>query len=244
MTTMTTDRRNLEEDGTAATIVAAPHDPESAPDDDNCTDIASHHRRPQSANVVWEAGTVTLEEREALNGHLAAVLWFTGWSGSGKSTVAKILERILYERQVRTMFLDGDNLRHGLNGDLSFSAQDREENIRRVSEVAALGMRHGNIVLGCFISPYARDRAFARSLIPEGRFLEIHVKCHIDVLKDRDPKGLYAKALRGEIPNFTGISAPYEIPENPELVIDSSSGNPRDLADKIIQELINRRIIP
>jgi adenylyl-sulfate kinase len=133
-----------------------------------------------------------------LNGHQAGVLWFTGLSGSGKSTVAKILERILYERRVRTMFLDGDNLRHGLNGDSSFSAEDSEENIRRVSEVAALSMRHGNIVLGCFISPYARDRAFARSLIPQGRFLEIYVKCDMDVLKQRDPKGLYAKALRGD----------------------------------------------
>jgi adenylyl-sulfate kinase len=237
--TTTTTRGNDEPELNA--MVAAPHDTESANEDDNDDDAACH--RPQSANVVWEAGAVTLDERESLNGHQAAVVWFTGLSGSGKSTVAKLLERKLYERNVRTMFLDGDNLRHGLNGDLSFSPEDREENIRRVSEVAALGMRHGNIILGCFISPYARDRTFARSLVPEGRFLEIYVKCDIDVLKERDPKGLYAKALRGEIPNFTGISAPYEVPENPELVIESNSGDPLDSAEKIVQELIVRGIL-
>ncbi|KAI2505526.1 Adenylylsulfate kinase [Fragilaria crotonensis] len=142
------------------------------------------------------------------------------------------------------MFLDGDNLRHGLNQDLAFSELDREENIRRVSHVAALGFHHGNVVLGSFISPYARDRQLARSLVPEGRFFEIHVKCDLEVLKQRDPKGLYAKAIRGEIPNFTGISAPYEVPENPELVIETDSGEtPLTLANMVLKTLADHGII-
>ncbi len=200
-------------------------------------------RRQRSANVMWEAGALSQGERESLNGHEAAVLWFTGLSGSGKSTVAKILERKLFEMSVQTMFLDGDNLRHGLNGDLGFSAEDRAENIRRVSEVAALGLSHGNIVLASFISPYARDRAFARSIVPDGRFVEIYAKCDLDVLKERDPKGLYAKALSGEIPNFTGISAPYESPQNPDVVIETGSGDPEDLANQILKYLIAKGII-
>ncbi len=202
---------------------------------------ASHRKR--SANVVWEAGALSVSEREALNGHKGAVLWFTGLSGSGKSTVAKLLERKLYERKVHTMFLDGDNLRHGLNGDLGFAPEDRAENIRRVSEVAALGYSHGNIVLCSFISPYQRDRDFARSIVPEGQFLEIYAKCDLDVLKRRDPKGLYAKALSGEIKNFTGISAPYEAPENPELVIETDVATPDALVAQLISLLESRGII-
>ncbi len=207
------------------------------------TEDEQESRRQRSENVVWEAGALTLEERESLNGHQSAVLWFTGLSGSGKSTVAKILERKLFEMNAQTMFLDGDNLRHGLNGDLSFSAEDRAENVRRVSEVAALGLSHGNIVLASFISPYARDRAFARSIVPEGRFIEVYAKCDIETLKERDPKGLYAKALSGEIPNFTGISAPYEEPENPEIVIETDTGSPEDLANDLIKLLIEKGII-
>lgn len=207
------------------------------------TEDEQESRRQRSENVVWEAGALTLEERESLNGHQSAVLWFTGLSGSGKSTVAKILERKLFEMNAQTMFLDGDNLRHGLNGDLSFTAEDRAENVRRVSEVAALGLAHGNIVLASFISPYARDRAFARSIVPEGRFIEVYAKCDIETLKERDPKGLYAKALSGEIPNFTGISAPYEEPENPEIVIETGTGSPEDLANDLIKLLIEKGII-
>ena len=200
-------------------------------------------RRQRTENVVWEAGALSLEERESLNGHEAAVLWFTGLSGSGKSTVAKILERKLFEMNAQTMFLDGDNLRHGLNGDLGFSAEDRAENIRRVSEVASLGFAHGNIVLASFISPYNRDRSYARSIVPDGKFIEIYAKCDIEILKERDPKGLYARALSGEIKNFTGISAPYEEPEDPEMVIETGSGTPEALADQIIQMLISKGII-
>ena len=200
-------------------------------------------RRQRSENVVWEAGALSLEERAALNGHKGAVLWFTGLSGSGKSTVAKQLERRLYERKVHTMFLDGDNLRHGLNGDLGFSAEDRAENIRRVSEVASVGFAHGNVVLCSFISPYQRDRNFARSLVQEGQFFEIYAKCDIEVLKRRDPKGLYAKALSGEIKNFTGISAPYEAPANAEIVVETDVDTPEQIVDKLIDLLISAEII-
>lgn len=200
-------------------------------------------RRQRSENVVWDAGSVSLEEREELNGHQGAVLWFTGLSGSGKSTIAKALERKLYEMKVQTMFLDGDNLRHGLNGDLGFSAEDRAENVRRVSEVAALGFSHGNVVLASFISPYARDRDFARTIVPDGRFFEIYAKCDLEVLKRRDPKGLYAKALKGEIKNFTGISAPYEAPESPELVIETDVDSPETLVNNLIKLLIAKGVI-
>ncbi|MEM7343049.1 MAG: sulfate adenylyltransferase subunit CysN [Chloroflexota bacterium] len=213
---------------------------------DDLRDVTSKEedsRRARSENVVWEAGALTLAEREDLNKHKASVLWFTGLSGSGKSTVAKQLERTLYERGVHTMFLDGDNLRHGLNGDLGFSPEDRAENIRRVSEVAALGFSHGSVVLCSFISPYIRDRDFARSIVPEGQFFEIYAKCDIEVLKRRDPKGLYKKALSGEIKNFTGITAPYEEPENAELVIETDIDSPEESVRKVVEMLEQTGII-
>jgi bifunctional enzyme CysN/CysC len=200
--------------------------------------------RPQSSDVVWEFGGVSLETREQHNGHKAAVLWFTGLSGSGKSTVAKKLEQRLFEQNIHTMFLDGDNLRHGLNGDLGFSEADRNENIRRAAEVARLGFGHGNIVLCSFISPFQSERDFARSILPEDRFLEIFVKCDIEVCKRRDPKGLYAKALRGEIPNFTGISAPYEEPQTPELVVETDLRSTEEIVEQIIKTLIEYKLIP
>ncbi len=201
-------------------------------------------RRERSKNVVWEAGALELSEREELNKHKGAVLWFTGLSGSGKSTIAKALERKLYERGVHTMFLDGDNLRHGLNGDLGFSAEDRAENIRRVAEVAALGFSHANVVLCSFISPYQRDRRYARAVVPDDRFFEIFAKCDLEVLKRRDPKGLYEKALRGEIKNFTGISAPYEEPDNAELIIETDIITVEDAVEQVIALLIENGVIP
>jgi bifunctional enzyme CysN/CysC len=200
--------------------------------------------RQQSTNVVWEQGGVNRDLREKLNGHRAAVLWFTGLSGSGKSTVAKKLEQRLFELSARTMYLDGDNLRHGLNGDLGFSDADRQENIRRVGEVGRLGFEHGNIVLCSFISPFQRDRDFARSLLPEGRFFEVFVKCDLEVCKRRDPKGLYAKALSGEIKNFTGISSPYEEPINPELVVETDLQSTEEIVDQIVQSLREQGILP
>jgi len=206
------------------------------------TEPAAAMRR-RSSDVKWEFGGVTQEMREKRNGHKGAVLWFTGLSGSGKSTIAKKLEQRLFERGCHTLFLDGDNLRHGLNGDLGFSEADRNENIRRAAEVARLGFGHGSIVLCSFISPFQSERDFARSVLPEGRFFEIFVQCDLEVCKRRDPKGLYAKALRGEIPNFTGISSPYETPQNPELVVETDLQSTEDIVEQIIKELVQRNIL-
>jgi bifunctional enzyme CysN/CysC len=193
--------------------------------------------RTTSPNVVWEGLNVPREEREAQNGHRAAVLWFTGLSGSGKSTVAREVEQRLFDRGCHTMMLDGDNVRHGLSGDLGFSAADREENIRRVGEVSRLFFEQGNLTLCTFISPYQEDRDRVRSLLPEGRFFEIHVDCDIETCKDRDPKGLYEKAESGEIANFTGISAPYEPPADPELVIDTDALSVEESVNAVIEQL-------
>ena len=201
-------------------------------------------RRHRLEHVVWEAGAVTLEEREQLNGHKGAVLWFTGLSGSGKSTIARQLEQMLFRRGVHTMFLDGEHLRHGLSGDLGFSPEDRAENIRRVAEVASLGFTHASVVLCSFIAPYSRDRDYARSIVPEGRFFEIYTKCDIDVLKRRDPRGLYARALRGEIKQFTGVTAPYEEPWNAELVVETDVDSPDAIVAKLLKMLEDAGIIP
>ncbi len=206
--------------------------------------VESAPARPKSRDVVWEQEGITLAQREERNGHKAAVLWFTGLSGSGKSTIAKKLEQVLFTRGVHTMYLDGDNLRHGLNGDLGFNDADRQENIRRAAELARLSYAHGNVTLACFISPFTADRRFARSLAPDGRFLEIFVKCDLDVVKRRDTKGLYAKALAGEIDNFTGISSPYEEPENAELVVETDIQSVDEIVAQIINTLEARGVLP
>ena len=198
----------------------------------------------QSSNIVWEQTGISHAEREARHGHGAAVLWFTGLSGSGKSTIARKLEQTLFARGFQTFFLDGDNLRHGLNGDLGFSEADRVENIRRAAEVAKLAYAHGQLVLCSFISPFAADRAFARQILPEGRFVEIYVKCDLEVLKRRDPKGLYAKALRGEIPEFTGISSPYEEPQTAELVVETDLESVDDIIGRILTYLTSHYLLP
>lgn len=174
----------------------------------------------KATNITWHQGDIKREDRERANGHQGAVVWFTGLSASGKSTLAHALENALFEKGCKTYVLDGDNIRHGLNKDLGFSPQDREENIRRIGEVAKLFADAGLIVLTAFISPYRSDREKARKLNPKN-FIEVYVKCDIDICEQRDPKGLYKKAKAGEIPEFTGISAPYEEPENPEIVIDT-----------------------
>jgi bifunctional enzyme CysN/CysC len=174
-----------------------------------------------SPNVVWEIGEVTREARETRNGHLGMVVWFTGLSGSGKSTIARMAEKKFFAEGRQVVRLDGDNVRHGLCGDLGFSEQDRAENIRRVAEVAKLFFDAGHIVLCSFISPYAKDREYARRLLPEGRFLEVFVKCDIEECKRRDPKGLYQKASRGEIKGMTGLDAPYEEPDDAEITLDT-----------------------
>ncbi|HID54495.1 MAG TPA: adenylyl-sulfate kinase, partial [Anaerolineae bacterium] len=207
-------------------------------------EVEAASARPKSRDVVWEQEGISLAEREERNGHQAAVLWFTGLSGSGKSTIARKLEQALFARGVHTMYLDGDNLRHGLNGDLGFSDADRQENIRRAAELARLSYAHGNVTLACFISPFTADRRFARSLVPDGRFLEIFVKCDLDVVKRRDTKGLYAKALAGEIDNFTGISSPYEEPENAELVVETDIQSVDEIVAQIIATLQAQGILP
>ena len=199
--------------------------------------------RPKSTNVVWEGTAISRAMREERHGHQAAVLWFTGLSGSGKSTVARLLERRLYALGCETFYLDGDNVRHGLNGDLGFSPADRKENIRRVSETAKLAFEHGHLVLCTFISPFREDRRFARSLLPAGRFFEVYVKCDLEVAKRRDPKGLYARALRGEIKEFTGITSPYEEPEAAEFVIETDLISAEDAVEQIIVELAKRGVI-
>ena len=191
----------------------------------------------QSPNVVWEAWNVPRAEREAKNGHRAAVLWFTGLSGSGKTTIARALERRLFETGHQTMLLDGDQVRHGLSGDLGFSPEDRTENIRRVGEAARLFFEQGCLTLCTFVSPYRENRDWVRALLPEGRFFEIHVDVDLETAKARDPKGLYAKAERGEIRHFTGISAPYEPPTNPELRIDTRGLDVEASVDRLMRLL-------
>lgn len=171
-------------------------------------------------NVVWHSHAVTRAEREQLHGHQGAVLWFTGLSGSGKSTVAGALEQALHQLGVSTYLLDGDNVRHGLCRDLGFSDADRKENIRRVGEVAKLMVDAGLIVLSAFISPHREERQMVRDMVGEGRFIEIFVDTPLAICEARDPKGLYKKARAGELRNFTGIDAVYEAPERPEIHLD------------------------
>jgi bifunctional enzyme CysN/CysC len=191
----------------------------------------------QSPNVVWEGWNIPREEREARNGHMAAVIWFTGLSGSGKSTIAKLLERRLFGGEVHTVLLDGDQLRSGLNGDLTFSEQDRRENIRRAGEAARLFFEQGNIVLCTFVSPFAEDRARLRSSFPSGRFYEVFVDADVETCRQRDPKGLYAKALKGEVGEFTGITSPYEPPEDPSMTLNTTELSPEAAVERLVELL-------
>ena len=196
-----------------------------------------------SPNVVWEGHNVSREQREAAQGHGAAVVWFTGLSGSGKTTVAREVERRLFERGVQTMLLDGDALRHGLNGDLGFAPEDRRENVRRVGEVARLFFENGAVTLCTFVSPYRADRDRVRTLIPEGRFLEVLVDVDLETARARDPKGLYARSDAGEIENLTGVSAPYEAPENPELTLDTARQSVEEAADAVLAALAEAGLV-
>src|SRR5881296_1563282 len=175
----------------------------------------------KATNIVWHQGAVTRADRERLSGHRSATVWFTGLSGSGKSTIAVALEKALWERGVHAFVLDGDNVRHGLNKNLGFSPDDRTENIRRIGEVAKLFTDAGIAAVTAFISPYRADRDQVRALMQPGDFIEVFVDCPLAVCEQRDVKGLYQKARAGQIKEFTGISAPYEAPANPELAIKS-----------------------
>jgi len=178
---------------------------------------------PASANIVWHQATVSRADRAQQRGHRSAILWFTGLSGAGKSTLANAVNAALFEKGLSCYVLDGDNIRHGLCKDLGFSDADREENIRRIGEVAKLFLDAGVVVLTAFVSPFRADRARARGLVEPGDFIEIHCAADLAVCEERDTKGLYAKARAGQIPEFTGISSPYEAPEAPELRIDTGN---------------------
>jgi adenylylsulfate kinase len=194
-------------------------------------------------NLTWHDGYVTREEREELHGHKGAVIWFTGLSASGKSTIAQHVEKMLYERGCSTYVFDGDNVRHGLCNDLGFSAEDRTENIRRIGEMVKLFVDAGIIAMTAFISPYRKDRERIRDLIGRDHFFEIYVNCPVDVCADRDQKGIYAKAKAGIIKNFTGISAPYEPPEEPSLVIHSDQVDATQGAQQVLDILKNAKIL-
>jgi adenylylsulfate kinase len=197
----------------------------------------------KARNIVWHRATVTRERREVMNGHRGAILWFTGLSGAGKSTLAHAVEEYLHQDGCRTFTFDGDNVRHGLCSDLGFSNEDRAENIRRIGEMSKLFLEAGTIALTAFISPFQSDREKVRSLVPHGDFLEIYCRCPVAVCEERDIKGLYKRARRGEIKNFTGISSPYEEPENPELMIDTGNLSLHDSALKVIGLLRERGVI-
>jgi len=194
-------------------------------------------KEQKTTNVVWHDHVVEREKREQLLKQKGVVLWFTGLSGSGKSTVANEVAHKLHEREKLAYILDGDNIRHGLNKDLGFSPEDRKENIRRISEVANLFADAGLITITAFISPYAKDRNFCRELAGEGRFLEIYGKASLETCEKRDPKGMYKKARAGEIKEFTGINAPYEEPENPELITDTDKETVEESAEKVLKKL-------
>lgn len=195
----------------------------------------------KATNITWHHADITRADREKQNGHKAVVLWFTGLSGSGKSTLAHAVENALAAKGCRTFVLDGDNVRFGLNKDLGFSPEDREENIRRIGEVAKLMTEAGVLTLTAFISPYRGDRDKARAISGES-FVEIYVKCDLGVCEQRDPKGLYKKARAGEIKEFTGISAPYEEPEKAELIIDTGAASLDDCTIQVLNYLEQRGI--
>ena len=206
--------------------------------------MSSGAMKPKSENLTASESRVTRADRERLLRHSAVTLWFTGLSGSGKSSLARAVEERLVDRRVLAYVLDGDNVRHGLCADLGFSPEDRVENIRRIGEVAKLMNDSGVIVLTAFISPYRADRARVRGLLEPGRFLEVFVDAPLEVCEQRDPKGLYRKARSGAIGEFTGISAPYEAPTEPELRVDTARGSLGECVEDVLSLLEARALIP
>lgn len=194
-------------------------------------------------NIVWHKTTINQRDRNELLNQKPFVLWFTGLSASGKSTLANLVEHKLFEANYKTYLLDGDNVRHGLNSDLGFDEMSRVENIRRIGEVSKLFLDSGIIVLTAFISPFISDRELVRSLFEKGRFLEVYIDSSLETCEKRDPKGMYQKARKGEIKNFTGISSPYEAPKNPEIHVDNNDVELNDAANQIIDYLINNNYI-
>ena len=197
----------------------------------------------KSPNVIYHQASVTRERRNQSNNHQSVVLWFTGLSGSGKSTLAHVLEEKLFNKGCKTLVLDGDNVRHGLNSNLDFSDDGRKENIRRIGEVAKLMLESGLIVMTAFISPFREDRAAVRNLISNSDFIEIYCKASLKTCEARDVKGLYKRARAGEIKNYTGIDSPYEAPDNPELIIDTDKETLDESVSKIYRFLERKGII-
>jgi adenylylsulfate kinase len=195
-------------------------------------------------NVVWHHATVTRARREALNRHKGAVIWFTGLSGAGKSTLAHTVEERLHQMGCRTFVFDGDNVRQGLCGDLSFSPEDRRENIRRIGEMTRLFLDAGVIAMTAFISPYRTDRERVRAIVGSTDFIEVHCDCPVEICEQRDVKGIYKKARQGLVKEFTGISAPYEAPLNPELRLKTGADPLDDCAERVIALLADRGVIP
>ncbi|GBE04764.1 MAG TPA: adenylyl-sulfate kinase [Nitrospirae bacterium] len=196
-----------------------------------------------SAHTVWHEPSVNKEKRAKKQGHRSCIVWFTGLSGSGKSTIAHAVEEKLFEQNIRTYVMDGDNIRHGLNKDLSFTPEDRQENIRRIGELTKLFVDAGIIIFTAFISPYKKDRDAVRQLFPKGEFIEVHVKCSLEECERRDPKGWYRKAKAGEIKNYTGVSSPYEVPEKPDLVLETDKYSVNECVDRVITYLKEADIV-
>lgn len=205
--------------------------------------MSSDFLKQVSKNIVWQSSTVTRERRESKNHHRGAIIWFTGLSGSGKSTLAHAVEEALFQYGCKTFVLDGDNVRHGLCQDLGFSEKDRQENIRRVGEVAKLFMEAGVIVLTAFISPYRMDRQNVRNMVGLGEFIEVFCDAPLAVCEMRDVKGLYQKARNGEIAEFTGISSPYEAPDKPDLILKTGVDKLSSCVDLVFNKIADMKII-
>ncbi|WP_088010944.1 adenylyl-sulfate kinase [Gottfriedia acidiceleris] len=196
-----------------------------------------------SKNIVWHQASISKEDRRQKNNHHSCILWLTGLSASGKSTIANEIAKALFHLNVQQYVLDGDNIRHGLNKDLGFTDYDRTENIRRIGEVAKLFVDNGQIVLTAFISPFIADRNIVRTLVEQDEFIEVYVECSVETCESRDPKGLYKKAKNGEIQNFTGISSPYEAPINPELILNTDKQSVQECVETVLQFLKNKNYI-
>lgn len=197
----------------------------------------------QSSHITWHDSEVTKADRQQQNGHKSVVIWFTGLSGSGKSTVSVALEKALFEQGKHSYRLDGDNVRHGLNKNLGFSPEDRKENIRRIGEVSKLLVDAGTIAITAFISPYRQDRDDVRAILEEGEFIEVYTECSVEECEKRDPKGLYEKARSGEIKEFTGISASYEAPNHPEITINTEQQSVEASVEHILNYLKEKQYI-
>ncbi|EFU83709.1 adenylyl-sulfate kinase [Staphylococcus lugdunensis] len=197
----------------------------------------------QSSHITWHDSEVTKADRQKQNGHKSAVIWFTGLSGSGKSTVSVALEQALFELGKHAYRIDGDNVRHGLNKNLGFSPEDRKENIRRIGEVSKLLVDAGTIAITAFISPYRVDRDDVRNILEDGEFIEVYTQCSVEECEKRDPKGLYAKARSGEIKEFTGISAPYEAPNHPEITINTEQQSVEQAVAHILNYLTDNKYL-